>query len=142
MVQEAAQATANAAEEEMGDVEDGAATVVALESRLTPGSFAAVWRPAQSEADAGRLEIVCVRELLVRGPKAGYRVQEEMDIASKDGGWLKGDLLQYESATGHLGVAARPEARRPGPGRRHPPPGASEPSHDAPERGRRDIDHT
>lgn len=96
------QATANAAEEEVGDNEDGIPAVVALESRLSPGSFAAVWRPAQSEADAGRLEIVRVRELLVRGPKAGYRVQEEMDISSKDGGWLKGDLLEYEPATNHV----------------------------------------
>ena len=86
----------------MGDIEDGITAVVALESRLSPGSFAAVWRPAQSEADAGRLEIVRVRELLVRGPKAGYRVQEEMDISSKDGGWLKGDLLEYEPATNHV----------------------------------------
>ena len=101
-MQAAAQATANAAEEEVGDVEDGAAPAVAIESRLVPGGFAAVWRPAQSEADAGRLEIVHVRELLVRGAKAGYRVQEEMDVSSKDGGWLKGDLLEYEPATGRL----------------------------------------
>ena len=101
-MQTAAQVTADAADEEVGDVEDGGVAAVALESRLTPGSFAAVWRPTKLEADVGRLEIVRVRELLVRGPKAGYRVQEEMDISSKDSGWLKGDLLALDPETGHI----------------------------------------
>lgn len=98
----AAAATAAAEDEDVEDVEVDGAVVNGLDSVLRSGSIAAVWLVGATEEDPGRMELIRVRGLFARGPKAGYRMKQEVDISTKDAGWLKGDLLAFDQGTGKL----------------------------------------